>query len=187
MPQGSWLKLAGPGGFEPPNAGSKDRCLTAWRRPKASLLPPQSVFHCTKRVVARQVWRQGECRRLCLSPPHQIVKDHQPLQQHCNNGAKSTRGGCDLDFGSISTWVSPRRWASRRCCPRLESPGTYARGLYERTMAACGWDRGARVRRKFRWSIEMPPGTFPAFFEVLGGCLYFTMGRPVVARRRAMK
>ena len=25
---------AGAGGFEPPNGGSKGRCLTAWRRPK---------------------------------------------------------------------------------------------------------------------------------------------------------
>ena len=27
------LKLAGAEGFEPTNAGSKDRCLTTWRRP----------------------------------------------------------------------------------------------------------------------------------------------------------
>lgn len=27
-------RLAGVGGFEPPNAGSKDPCLTAWRHPK---------------------------------------------------------------------------------------------------------------------------------------------------------
>ncbi len=28
-------KVAGPGGFEPPNAGVKVQCLTAWRRPIA--------------------------------------------------------------------------------------------------------------------------------------------------------
>ena len=28
------LKLAGAVGFEPTNADSKNRCLTAWRRPK---------------------------------------------------------------------------------------------------------------------------------------------------------
>ncbi|SPJ15166.1 hypothetical protein SBDP2_240009 [Syntrophobacter sp. SbD2] len=28
-------KMAGAGGFEPPNAGSKDPCLSAWRRPNA--------------------------------------------------------------------------------------------------------------------------------------------------------
>jgi hypothetical protein len=26
--------MAGAGGIEPPNAGTKNRCLTAWRRPK---------------------------------------------------------------------------------------------------------------------------------------------------------
>jgi hypothetical protein len=30
------FKLAGAGGFEPTNAGSKDRCLTTWLRPKAN-------------------------------------------------------------------------------------------------------------------------------------------------------
>ena len=28
---------SGSGGFEPPNAGSKDRCLTTWRRPNCTL------------------------------------------------------------------------------------------------------------------------------------------------------
>ena len=28
-------KLAGAGGLEPTNAGSKDRCLTTWLRPNA--------------------------------------------------------------------------------------------------------------------------------------------------------
>ena len=31
-------KLAGVGGFEPPSAGSKDPCLTAWRHPKHEML-----------------------------------------------------------------------------------------------------------------------------------------------------
>jgi hypothetical protein len=29
-------KLAGAGGFEPPNAGTKNRCLTTWRRPTSA-------------------------------------------------------------------------------------------------------------------------------------------------------
>ena len=29
-------KLAGAGGLEPTNAGSKDRCLTTWLRPNAN-------------------------------------------------------------------------------------------------------------------------------------------------------
>lgn len=32
-----YYKLAGAGGFEPTNAGSKDRCLTTWLRPNANL------------------------------------------------------------------------------------------------------------------------------------------------------
>ena len=31
-------KVAGAVGFEPTNAGSKSRCLTAWRRPKRFLV-----------------------------------------------------------------------------------------------------------------------------------------------------
>ena len=30
--------MAGAAGFEPTNAGSKDRCLTAWRRPNTIFL-----------------------------------------------------------------------------------------------------------------------------------------------------
>src|SRR5437763_15538416 len=32
----SLLRLAGEGGFEPPNGGSKGRCLTTWRLPKSA-------------------------------------------------------------------------------------------------------------------------------------------------------
>lgn len=35
---GAWEKLAGAGGFEPPNGGTKNRCLTTWRRPNAPRL-----------------------------------------------------------------------------------------------------------------------------------------------------
>lgn len=31
----SETKVAGAGGFEPTNGGSKDRCLTTWLRPNA--------------------------------------------------------------------------------------------------------------------------------------------------------
>jgi hypothetical protein len=32
--------MAGAGGIEPPNAGTKNRCLTAWRRPNMELQAP---------------------------------------------------------------------------------------------------------------------------------------------------
>jgi hypothetical protein len=35
------IKLAGAGGIEPPNAGIKIRCLTAWRRPNN-----EAVYSC---------------------------------------------------------------------------------------------------------------------------------------------
>ena len=35
--------LAGAEGFEPPNAGTKTRCLTAWRRPNDEWMNEQSV------------------------------------------------------------------------------------------------------------------------------------------------
>ena len=31
------MEMAGEGGFEPPNGGSKGRCLTAWRLPSLKL------------------------------------------------------------------------------------------------------------------------------------------------------
>jgi hypothetical protein len=34
--------LAGAGGFEPPNAGTKNRCLTTWRRPNIGVGRPYS-------------------------------------------------------------------------------------------------------------------------------------------------
>ena len=38
------LKMAGPGGFEPPNAGTKTLCLTAWRRPNLTILAEREGF-----------------------------------------------------------------------------------------------------------------------------------------------
>jgi hypothetical protein len=35
-------RLAGAGGFEPPNAGTKNRCLTTWRRPNIGVGRPYS-------------------------------------------------------------------------------------------------------------------------------------------------
>jgi hypothetical protein len=36
--------MAGAGGIEPPNAGTKNRCLTAWRRPNILREPETTQF-----------------------------------------------------------------------------------------------------------------------------------------------
>src|SRR5437016_9399865 len=50
------LKLAGAEGFEPTNAGSKDRCLTTWRRP--NIIGP----HQRPQISANRLCEDFACR-----------------------------------------------------------------------------------------------------------------------------
>ena len=55
-----FFSLAGAGGFEPPNAATKKRCLTAWPRPNTHTLFSLTNRFCNDYIVlARQVHHLG--------------------------------------------------------------------------------------------------------------------------------
>ena len=51
-------KMAGAGGFEPPDAGTKIRCLTTWRRPKKAVRATDETL--IPRTFSRN-GRDGRC------------------------------------------------------------------------------------------------------------------------------
>ena len=62
-------KVAGAGGFEPPNAGSKSRCLTAWRRP--------NVF--VRLLILQSKSTIISLSKLCLIPRPKVAKELKNL------------------------------------------------------------------------------------------------------------
>ncbi len=64
--------MAGAGGFEPPHGGTKNRCLTAWRRPN----------------VRRLLERGGAARNHQATAPAPVPQEFlQNLQRACCAGA----------------------------------------------------------------------------------------------------
>src|SRR2546423_5222997 len=83
-------KLAGAEGFEPTNAGSKDRCLTTWRRPNksAGILPAgvsesptvrEGSNHQRALAYARASDRSGIAASYSLRPTVLQGKTRQPV------------------------------------------------------------------------------------------------------------
>ncbi len=102
------LCMAGVGGFEPPDAGSKDPCLTAWRHPKHRLSE-------TKLFCAPMESQKGNSIRFGWSPPH--IPPRLPAiaaQTAWGSNSELTGGGLPM------TRVTPTQQsfqASRALCP----------------------------------------------------------------------
>ena len=73
---GSSERLAGAGGFEPPNAGIKIRCLTTWRRPNVRLLAGDGETSCAPSARQRRITR------------NRAIFQHRNALKHSGNHAR---------------------------------------------------------------------------------------------------